>query len=349
MVDEYTSERPPFVEWEEFAHRQAGHPFLQHDPLYALSEPIIDAIKPAVPTFFTEDQERFERDLAQTASFGFFHRNPMGLTARDRQADPRTGLSLREQHERSTRAINEMIAEELGRDGLTDGEIDEYLRRHAEKREVIETRQDAYVGWLISNQGFRDEVRELRASWELVVQERGRFPRYPRWPNLDGPGGTDAFHENCYRFYCRWGLDRMLTWDWPVPMEPDLVGRPLRAAEHRLAVAGVILFVPWYLLRGEKLDLQGIAQLARTNCGATHLRDWLHNQSSRRGDELGDIRYERLQWIYRYHELVLVRRYGTACRGHVQRLDRALASVIDRDADTVKQLRQELKRVLHGS
>ena len=140
----------------------------------------------------------------------------------------------------------------------------------------------------------------------------------------------------------------MLTWDWPVPMEPDLVGGMLQD-QHRLPDAGVVLFVPWYLLRGEKLDLQGIVQQARTACEAKHLWDWLHKQLAHGDDQMGDIRYERVGWLYRYHELVLVRRYRSARRGHVQRLDRALAGVIDRDEDTVKKLRLDLKRVLHGN
>jgi hypothetical protein len=152
------------------------------------------------------------------------------------------------------------------------------------------------------------------------------------------------FWDGFIRFYARWGLDRMVTWDWPAPMEPDLVGGMLQDRDL-LPDAGLVLVVPWYLLRGEKLDLRGVAQQARTACEATHLWDWLRKQPASSGDEeLGDIRYERMGWIYRYHELVLVRRYRTSCRGHVQQLDRALASVIGRNEDTVKKLRLELKR-----
>jgi len=64
--------------WREFAQRHAGHPFLQLDPLYALAEPVIDALSEGVPGLFTGDQEWFERDLARTTRQGFFLRRVIG-------------------------------------------------------------------------------------------------------------------------------------------------------------------------------------------------------------------------------------------------------------------------------
>ena len=338
-----------FSEWEEFAGRHAGHPFLQHDPLYALSEPIIDAIKDEVPTFFAADQESFERDLIQTASFGFFHRRALGPSAAIKRPDPESGLSLQERRERTERDITEMLAEELRRDGLAKGEIDEYLQQNAGKREIIDARKDAYAGWLISNGQFHDEVGKLRSSWEPLVRKVGRFPTYPRWPFVNDLSRTavpDEFRDACYGFYRRWGLDKMITWDWPVPMEPDFSVGMVRDLPL-LSEAGLVLFVPWYLLRGDALNLQGVAQNARTACEAEHLWDWLHKHSGGKG-EIGDIRFSLLRWIYRFHELVLMQRYGPVCKGHVEQLDQALATVINRKVDTVKKLRLELKRILHG-
>jgi hypothetical protein len=50
-------------EWEQFAGRHAGNPFLEIDPLYALTEEIVQGITSGIPNFFTEEQLRFERDL----------------------------------------------------------------------------------------------------------------------------------------------------------------------------------------------------------------------------------------------------------------------------------------------
>jgi hypothetical protein len=334
--------------WAEFSKRHRGNPFLNCDPLYALTEPLIKAIKIEVPAFFTRDQEGFEHDLARTASFGFFHRRALGLSKVIDQADPKTGLSLQERHERSAHAINELLAEELRRDGLTEDEIVAYLQERADERKVIEDLKNAYVGWLISNQDFHSEVRKLKASWEEVVLRLGGFPAYPRWPFVDDaeerPG---EFREACCSFYRRWGLDRLLTWDWPVPMEPDLAVGMLRDMP-RLSDAGIVVFVPWYLLRGEKLNLQEVAQHARTASEARHLWGWLQKPASQGSEAIGNIRFQRLQSIYRYYQLALIRRYSSASRHNVQRLDRALAKVMGRDEDTVKKLRLELNRALRS-
>ena len=130
-------------------------------------------------------------------------------------------------------------------------------------------------------------------------------------------------------------------------MEPDIVGGMLRDYEE-LTNAGIVLFVPWYLLRGEKLDLQTIGAASRTGCEAEHLWDWLGKHPRRKEDEMGDIRYERQLFLYRYHELVIRRRYATASQGFVQSLDKAFAKEMERGEDTVKKLRLELGRVLHG-
>jgi hypothetical protein len=152
----------PFAEREEFVDRHAGHPFLQHDPLYALSEPIIEAIKAEAPTFFTEDEEYFERDLAKTASFGFFHRRALGLTATDTRPDPESGLSLQDRHGRSAQAIAEMMAEELRRDGLTEG-----LRWIYRFHELVLMRR-----YGLAHRGHVDDLDRALAT--LIVRDKGR-------------------------------------------------------------------------------------------------------------------------------------------------------------------------------
>ena len=69
---------PADAVWEAFARRYAGNPMLEQDPLYALSEPVLDALVEEAPDFFAGDQEWFERDLARTAVHGFFLRRVVG-------------------------------------------------------------------------------------------------------------------------------------------------------------------------------------------------------------------------------------------------------------------------------
>lgn len=214
---------------------------------------------------------------------------------------------------------------------------------------MTDSRQDAYVGWLVTNRQFLAELRRFREAWEPAVRRIGRFPLHPSWPFLHEQsfdGVPAAFTEDCFGFYRRWGLRQMLTWDWPVPMEPKLTGGPVRDL-HLLSDTGVILFIPWYLLRGEKLNVQQIVQANRTVDGPEHLREWLFRQKGRPEGGLDDVRYERLRWLYRFYELVLNRRYPEQIKGNVQNLDATLGKLIGRDEDSVMKLRLELRRSLH--
>lgn len=319
--------------WDEFARRHAGQPFLQCESLYSLNEPIIDAIQKEVPGFFSPEQERFERDLACTVRFGFFCGRAIGLTKRDDSLDAR--------HARSAKAINDMLQEEYRRTGASDKDIHAYLEAGSERRDVIDVRKESYTGWLVTNREFRDEVHQLRTAWESQIRKLGGFPRFPHWPlnDLGLPGKVpQRFADGFLDFYCRWNLQRMLTWEWPIPMEPDLVGGVL-TEQKLVAEAGIRVFLPWYLLRGEKLNLQELVRRSRLVDSPRHLSQWVRKQ-----DDLGDRRYERIAWLYRFLELSLRLRYPEACHRKAQKLDHAFSRVLDRDQESVRKLRQELQR-----
>jgi hypothetical protein len=334
----------PHPEWTAFASRHEGNPFLAQDALYALSEEIVDAITAEAPRFFTPAEENFERDLARTADFGVFLNCPLGSgfvassIEKPEQPNPAAWMTSTDQQ------INAMLMDELCRAGVDPLERDEYFKEAAAQMGITETRQDAYLGWLVVNSHFRDELCQFRTIWEKAVRKAGRFPSLPRWMVGDVTSGirlAGELREACYEFYRRWDLERMLTWDWPVPMEPDFLGGWPQDVEVRHG-AGMFLFVPWHMLRGEKLNLQDVAKLRRTLSVPEHLSDWVNKR--RKGD-LGEIRYRSLGWLYRYYELALMRRYKDKCDRNKHKLDQALARVIDRDADTVKKLRLELDRV----
>ncbi|HEY7327795.1 MAG TPA: hypothetical protein VH592_09160 [Gemmataceae bacterium] len=139
--------------WEDFARRHAGNEFLKYDALYALTEPIIDAIKDGAPRFFSPEQELFERDLARTASFGFFYRHPLGRVVELPPEEPgQPSLDERERH--SVQQIDKMLGEEMARTGATPYEIEEFFEGSAEREERVYDRQDAFAGWLVTNRSF---------------------------------------------------------------------------------------------------------------------------------------------------------------------------------------------------
>jgi hypothetical protein len=332
--------------WRDFARRHAEIPFLQLDALYALSEPIIDAIKQSAPGFFSPAQERFERDLVQTASFGFFHQRPLGRRVEPPPTDAGQP-SLEEREQRSAQQIKELLSEEMRRARVSPYEISEYFSGTATRRKRVDDRQDAYAGWLVTNPDFHREARALRKCWGGVVRAVGRFPTLPMWFIPDVTADMEvstAFREELEAFYCRWGLERMRTWDWPVPMEADFVGGLHKGIKH-LPEAGMTLFVPWFMLRGERISLKDVARLARLGAAPEHLSDWVNSRYPK-GDDLGETRYAKLLWLYRFHELVLMRRYGSSCQGNIERLDYALATVLERDQDSVKKLRLHLRQAM---
>ncbi len=340
MADAETVSSSSHPEWDAFAARHFGMPSLALDPLYSLSEELINAILDTAPQFFTADQVAFERDLARTADIGFFLHSPLG-------SSHETATALEKRQTDSANAIRDLLAEELRGRGADAEDCRAFAENDGDQAERTRSRQAAYAGWLVLNATYHAELRGFRERWEGTVRLAGRFPRLPTWfgaDPLDRRGLSPAFLTDSYQFFARWGLDTLLTWDWPVPMEPDLnVG--LRQNMDLLSPAGAVLFLPWYLLRGGVLDLKAVIDNCRLASPPEHLHGWVN----KRGDRLegvGDVRYATLLLLYRFGELALRRRYADACAGNQHRLDLALASVIGRQCDTVKKLRHELRQTL---
>jgi hypothetical protein len=392
---------PPDQVWKAFAGRHAGNPFLNEDPLYALTEPVIDALVNDVPAVLTGDLEWFERDLARTAYHGFCFRRVIGGTGfvppepvklmfdrRPKRGDQpgfeerlrkRPGLIFEHYAEEMLRPIeesfgrlapflrvhwandqktdgaiaglNELLAEMWQRGGRANRVDIEMLRKQwRREKQLAHARPEAYLGWLLTNSQFATELRAMRKTWGNAVERRGSFPTAPRDPvdeayfvfgNTAPPTLDSAWHD----FYRQWGLERMLTWDLPLPMI-SRTGCVFPEDFRHLTGAGITLFIPWYMLRGGELDLRDLAQRLKVEKAPLHLREWIRKESTRANAETGDLTYQRLHWIYRCYELVLLRRYGTACRNHIEKVDRALGKVMGRGEDWVKKLRLRLHREL---
>jgi hypothetical protein len=216
-------------------------------------------------------------------------------------------------------------------------------------RQLLQRRQEAYAGWLVLNPTYRAELAALRqACWQRVIAQ-GRFPcvgEYPPRRLGQPPSRRQDCNAQFLRFYQRWGLDRLLSWELPLPMGivrgvvDELLGQVP-------TLDGVALLIPWPLLHGEQIDFQAsLADLRREQAPA-HLAGWLSAAANAEGAR-GQITYQRLFLLYRVYALVLWRRYAAACRGQLEALDRALASVMCRQEDLVRKLRQQLGRALRA-
>ena len=161
----------------------------------------------------------------------------------------------------------------------------------------------------------------------------GRFPKHARSYLGEWPEPSPSEPEPFLAFYARWGLERLLTWDLPAPMYPELHGFTTHGT-HTLAVAGVNVFVPWSLLRDGWLTIQDLAKHFKTVKNPEHLQDWLTGQS-----DLGYARYRNVLILYRYWHLVLVARYSDRLKGNTERLDRAFAEYVGLGEESIKKLR----------
>lgn len=367
---------PPDKAWKVFAGLHRGNPFLAEDPLHALTADVIDAIQKHVPGFFSEKQERFERDLARMTGAGFFLRHPLGKPA---SLIDEPGLTIGEFVTRATSRFPtaddaiKRLTPALKPEWFTDGQRREAISaiysfiqmlwaqdgrpekaiqaaRHQEQGEAqtIVRLGEAYAGWLILNKEFRTELRYLQRRWSTSIAEQGGFPRR----NDQDPARRIARRGKCaaacFAFYQRWCLDRMLTWDLPAPLDTQLHygacgGREMTDDE------GVTLAVPWHLLKGDTFDLQEVIRRIRFEAAPRHLRQWICRGPGRKDDQAGSTSYQRLYSLYRCYELVLFRRYRGSCHKNMEKLDRAVGEVMGREEDLVKRLRQHLTRKLRDS
>jgi hypothetical protein len=308
--------------WKKFAKRHAGHRFLGQDPIYALSEPFIDGIVGTMPDFFTKSDEEFERDLARTISFCFFRQRPHGTPG------PASGwdeAAPQQRWKRSDEKIKKMLATEFGEIGAEEGKIRESFAAGTRRRQVVEAAQSAYIGWLVSNAQFWQALSDLRAKWQDTVFDLGRFPRYPMWPNRDlglNVKLPDGFEEDFLLFYSDWNLIQLSTWDWPQPMEPDLTGGMI---EDVTSETGVRLFLPWYLLRSGRLNIQDLLGHTKATNAPSHLRGWVMKSGKKDGP--GEVRYARARWVYRQVFLCLLRRYPAECDGRLHVIDEVVADL----------------------
>jgi len=327
-----------FEEWEALTRAHPASRFLCSDPLYALSAPLIDAIRDAIPTFFTPEDERFKRDLARSASLCFFCHRPLGDTS-----GTEAGQRAEERWERSQREIHEMLEEELRLGNIPPGEIRDHFETEQTQLDTTNEHLEAYLGWLVLNPMFRLDVRDLRTRWESAIREVGRFPRFSLMllPDPTAESGLPAeCRDEFYEFYAAWCLDSMQTWEVPIAMFPDLnldFGRDPRFQRR----SGVSLFIPWSMIQGESVNFRELMARSRTISVPDHLREWAP-PAGQNGPDLGRLRHRNLFWLYRYWHLALKAHFPEAIRGRQQPLDRAFGSVLERGEDTIKKLRLEL-------
>jgi hypothetical protein len=345
--------------WTKFIEIHGKHPASQSPVLYALPNDLVDAINQEMPDFFSIDDAKFEQDLATLSGGGFFLHRPftyIAIPGREVLREERKVVAdLASRHEASARRIREMLVDEMRSVGYSNEQIAEWEQAKIAEKEKVAERQQGYAGWLITNPGFWEEREAFRASWLSTIEELGAFPPLPVSLMREHPEPPPEKYKLFYAEYCyfcrRWGLEGFVTWDLPVPMQPQLSG-PCLYYLPAIQDAGVLAFIPWYLLRDREIELHTLAERVRMAMGPEHLRAWL----DRADKDLGHARFGKMLLVYIYVELGLKSRYAGRLKGSVESLDRALAhyftaepkdpAAADREAETVRKIRQELSRRL---
>lgn len=319
--------------WKEFSRRHRSFPCIKQHTLYALPGPLIDKIASMESTILSPTEVEFERDLAETTTGGFFHQRPFSCPFLPDPYNPGK--------EQAIQTLDETYREEMKGGGASDVQAERQLQAEQRQREEAELRDLAYISWLMMNSEFLRERDRLLNSYKPQVATAGCFPVHRISIMGERPDSLSPVEEAFLPFYHRWGLHTFLTWEVPVPMPPQ-VGGLVYHDTISLAGAGMLLFLPWHLLRDNRLSLQQLAQQLRRARHPTHLDDWFSRDARRK--RLGYTRLKTqliLRWCLR---LALASRYGESrLNGHIQQLDEALGFYLNRGEDSIKKLRLSLE------
>ena len=209
----------------------------------------------------------------------------------------------------------------------------------------MQLRSVAYTAWLITNKTFREEWAPYVELWQEDIASDGRFPL--RLDSLFGErfDFEDPEVDQMLNFFSRWSLRSFLTWDLPVPMVPQLSGI-VRGHPLDLADGGLLIFLPWHLLRDQSISLKDLSAELISTAKPDHLSEWLVRGNT--GNK--KMGYQRLRHTLALY-IFLVRgldvRYPDQLLGNMERIDQAFATCLERDVDSKKRFATRYIRNWH--
>ena len=298
---------------------------LEAEAVYTLPPTLLDAIVQEIPGFFTAEELAFERALHEVAGAGFFRGSPINLQLLGSPQSTETAdeRELRQKAEAATESIKDMLFEDLTPTQRADREA-----AAEAKNAKLQERRWGYAGWLITSPEFRTDVEKLRTEWSSRIKDH-RLPQVP-WSFTGArepvPQEERKQLADFMRLYLKWGLDRLETWDLPIPMRAETAS-PALYSYSDVSSAGLLIFAPWYLLRDKDLNVYELAELRTVPTQTSHLRDWLDSKPK----NFGHLRFAMLFKMYVYLELCLRKRYAGRLPGKLAKLDRAFARYFRHD------------------
>jgi hypothetical protein len=340
----------PSSNWIQFVRRYGGHPALEADTVYALSEPLIDAIQAEQKLkLLAHDEEEFERDLARYAGVGFFLRQPISFPTFPAPIIEESASEVQRWNDLQA-GLHAMSIQLLKRQGLTDQEIEQHFAQRKQLEAKIEERLVGYTAWLATDPAFRHIVQQFRSNWQQQVRAEGRFRGFPRSLLGERPKSVPPEEREYFisymTLYKRWGLQSLVSWELPLPMRPEL-SDPTLYDRPDLSGSGLAIFAPWYLFRDKDINIQELAAHGMTAEYPAHLHDWLIREPKNWGYD----RYAIMLRIFVYLELALKRRYSSRVRRKQEALDGAFARVYYgkplTSTESIRKIRQALTQRLN--
>jgi hypothetical protein len=337
-------------DWAEFTRRH-GSERVAADPLYALPEALRVALVEEVPNWFSQADLAFEMDLEilcrRHHAIGLFQNRPVG----DVLLVP---VSMRTE-------FFPALARSLSEEAATVTETQAAAEAGDDCMSPIHDRLNAYRGWLLTNPVFLNDVSQLRETWGDVVKMLGFFPAYGRLAHgrigAQQPSGgrsivTEGFARDWNTFYERWQLQRLLTWDLPEPLGPNLSGMAFPASVVRPPSQITIQLPATFALPNPKSLGSLVTSIQRTH-QPEHLQGWQQVLDQRHPRGLRFQGFRQIFFLRFYRDIVLARRYPDRFRGRIAAIDRAFAAFLGEmdhagrslSEDAVKKLRQHIDRV----
>lgn len=343
--------------WEALSALHSGHPALDEETVYVLPNGLAEIVADHVPGLFTDDELAFEQDLSATMVAAFF-------CGRGRLISPLIPKRHNDAGSSEPSTYPKVLPPEvwdawydwLSENGMNAMEIDRYLQMEDRIACQVNEARWGYAAWLVLNPRFRSERDGLHDQWSDEILVEGRFPRFPV-SLLGGERSDQPDPQSCsgqfHGWYGRWSLETMATWEVPIPMwtMPTL---PTKYYGLDMRQSGLVLHVPWYLLRDRKLSLHDLARHSLSDHTNDDLREFIGGAPK----GWGNVRLVDALRLHVIWDLVLAKRYPNRIEGNVQRLELALGKYWreaygrsgsdDSNAESLRRIRRFIRRHLEA-
>ena len=347
-------------DWVLFvAEYKDKYPALVDSAVYALPERLIRAIQRHLPSLLLPEDVTFERNLTRLGGAGFSLGRPFGhpLLAK-RERDPReteAQKAIDDSSQQAIRQIEEMLDAEMREIGRSAEEIQQFHRGKKRVEAQLRQRQLSYLGWLLTNPQFQSE---RDAFFDRCEPDMGNLGSLQLPLSFVGEVPTirkkfRKLYDDMLLFFRRWCIGAFVTRDLPIPVEPQIASPALHHLPS-MAEAGMLLFIPWYLLRKQAFKLHDLLELKRLSRDESHLEPWLDGER-----KWGHTRFARMFELYVYLELGLKQRYPDRIRGDIEQLDLVFTQFfsgrlddsvhgVGMDKEKLRRTRLEMNKRLRG-